>query len=237
MTNGTIDTFNNICVKVGYKPSRMFEYGAINTAITNYRNGQINNVPNETHRDPQFPTSPQQFRKFLVDKDKTEPKAVGIWRRRLNLKIDSDTWLTAKNCTREIRLRLLHFKILYGIYPTNKLLFKMDKADSIYCKHCPNETDTLEHFFFECKKISHIWKLAENEIFSKTNTHVHINVAEAMIGIKSKIYEKSTTNKANHIILIAKMCIGIYKYGTPIDIQILFERELNLRKMYLAAQE
>ena len=111
----------------------------------------------------------------------------------------------------------------------------MDKADSIYCNYCPNDIDTLEHFFFECKKIACIWKLAENEIFLKTNIHLRINIAEAMLGIKSKIYEKHITNIANHVILIAKMCIGIYKYGTPIDIKILFERELNLRKVYMIA--
>ena len=233
--NGNIETLDNIYRKVGYKPSRIFEYGAIITAITNYRNKQINNTQNETTRDPQIPTNPQQFRKLLVDKDKTEPKAVGLWQRRLNLKIDSDTWLIAKNCSRETRLRLLHFKILYGIYPTNKLLHKMDKADSIYCTYCTNDIDTLEHFFFECKKIACIWKLAENEIFLRTNIHLSINIEEAMLGIKSKIYEKHITNIANHIILIVKMCIGIYKYGTPIDIKILFERELNLRNVYMVA--
>ena len=108
----------------------------------------------------------------------------------------------------------------------------MDKAESIHCKYCPNVIDTLEHFFFDCQKIAHIWKLTENEIFSKTDTRLQINISDAILGIKCKNYGKSTTNIANHIILIAKMCIGIYKYGTPIDIKILFERELTLRKCY-----
>ena len=107
-----------------------------------------NEIENGAIIEPQIPNTPKEFRKFIVDSDKTVPKAVDIWQRRLNVTIDSDIWESAAKCTKEIRLRLLHFKILYSIYPTNKMLYKMDKAENIYCSFCPGEVDTLKPFLF-----------------------------------------------------------------------------------------
>ena len=142
----------------------MFEYRAIITAITSLLNkGLPEDLSSRT-----IPTTPQMFRHYLVNKDTSEPKAVEIWRKQLGIIIEPFTWLVASNCTKETRLILLHFKILYGIYPTNKLLYKMGKTNSIYCTHCPNEVDTLEHFFYECKQIAVIWNLVQETIGIKT---------------------------------------------------------------------
>ena len=35
----------------------------------------------------------------------------------------------------------------------------------------------------------------------------------------------------NHLILVAKMCIGIFKYSAPLEIKFLLDRELNLRSI------
>ena len=35
----------------------------------------------------------------------------------------------------------------------------------------------------------------------------------------------------NHLILIAKMSIGIFRYSSPINIQLIFEKECTLRKL------
>ena len=230
-TNGDIKSLEEICIIIGNKPSRYFEYGAIKTAITNLKSKKLNDLQVEANNKINVPYTPQEFRKYLINKDKTEPKAADIWRRRLGLNIDTSIWLAASNCTKETRLRLLHYKILYGIYPTNKLLFKMGEADSINCKFCVNTTDTLEHFFYECDKIRQIWKLAEKEIHKRTGIRHNIILEEAIVGKRSGTYNKSITNMVNHILLIAKMCIGIFRYGTPINIQIMFEREIEIRKL------
>ena len=33
----------------------------------------------------------------------------------------------------------------------------------------------------------------------------------------------------DHLILVAKMCFGIFKYSTPLEIKFLFNCELNVR--------
>jgi len=35
----------------------------------------------------------------------------------------------------------------------------------------------------------------------------------------------------NHLILVAKMCVGIFKYSTPLEIKFLFDRELSVRSI------
>ena len=64
-----------------------------------------------------------------------------------------------------------------------------------------------------------------------TDIYCKINLSEAMFSIRKNIYDKITTKSANHVILIAKMCIGIFKYGTPVDIIAMFEREIRLRNL------
>ena len=152
VNNGQIKTLEETIEIVGSKPTCYFEYRAIHTAISNFRPGRFVHEQTDTKLISELPKTAQQFRKFIVDKDNTESKAVELWQRRIGIMINSDIWQTAFNCTKETRLRLLHFKILYGIYPTNRILFKMGKAANINCNWCPNAIDTIEHFFMNAIK-------------------------------------------------------------------------------------
>ena len=109
MLNGNMKTIEKINELVGYKPKRFFEYREIRTAVTNHNDRQQNNMNNRAII--ALPTSPQSFRRYLVERDKTEPKAIEFWQRRLGITINENIWLVAWNSTKETRLRLLHFKI------------------------------------------------------------------------------------------------------------------------------
>ena len=43
---------------------------------------------------------------------------------------------------------------------------------------------------------------------------------------------QAKTNKANLVILIAKLAISTAKYGSKIEPKIIFENELSIRNMY-----
>ena len=45
-------------------------------------------------------------------------------------------WLALVDCSAEVRLRGLHWKILHGIYPTNVLLKRIGVTDTDLCKTC-----------------------------------------------------------------------------------------------------
>ena len=59
--------------------------------------------------------------------------------------------------TREIRLTMFQYKIIYRILPTNSLLHKMKKVTSPSCPFCPSEHQTLWHLFIKCKQASSFW--------------------------------------------------------------------------------
>ena len=56
----------------------------------------------------------------------------------------------------------------------------------------------------------------------------------ALFGIESKNIrnlDKQQADTLNHIILIAKMCISKYRYGTPINLIVMLEKETLIRKI------
>eukprot|EP00916_Digyalum_oweni_P017983 GHVL01029953.1.p1 GENE.GHVL01029953.1~~GHVL01029953.1.p1 ORF type:complete len:439 (+),score=22.22 GHVL01029953.1:1286-2602(+) len=225
--------FHRICERVGHKPTRLFEYGAIRTAIASlFLKMNDNGIQAMKVMDYQKISTfkPRQFRKLMVDAYQTETIAVSFWKRKMGIEINKDIWQIASNASKEVRLRLLHWKITHNIYPTNIILYKMGITESISCTHCTEETDYIEHFFYYCIKISKVWNLVEEAFFTACSKRIHVDVRDALFGlVKRNSISSAEANYVNLLILIAKMCIGIYRYGTPLEIGCIFEKELSLR--------
>ena len=62
---------------------------------------------------------------ILVNRKSPEPCAKGFWDSKFSVDLDKNHWSIAFRATKEKRLRVLHFKILHNLYPTNILLCKM----------------------------------------------------------------------------------------------------------------
>ena len=180
------------------------------------------------------------------------PCAKGFWSRKFGLEIDEHIWSIPSLVTKETRLRVLQWKILHNIYPTNILLCKMKVRDDQMCSYCNDVVDYIEHFFFDCptikkfwnymeyylehiffdcptiKKfwnyIEHIffdcptikkfWNYIEQYILVTFDIQTHLTVVDVLFGIKQHNYGKVKTKLINHVILIAKMCISMYKKQT-----------------------
>ena len=142
--------------------------------------------------------------------------------------VSKDTWSIPFSVCKEIKLIEIQWKILHRIYPTNILLKKMNIKQTDICEFCEqNDLDTLEHFFYHCSKINQLWENVGNEI------HVKINEKYALFGIPlSNFATEKEYKNANKLLLIAKKCISMYKYGTYCNITALFEGEKAWRKMY-----
>ena len=80
-------------------------------------------------------------------KEKVTPTASSFWVRKLGYITDRDAWSRAKQVTKETRLKVLHWKILHNIYPTNILLNKMNIEETNKCSYCNDIVDFIEHFF------------------------------------------------------------------------------------------
>jgi hypothetical protein len=101
------------------------------------------------------------------------------------------------------------------------------------CKYCIAEKDYIEHFFFNCTKIKHLWKHVADVFWMKWNKRIDLKANDVLVGIADKnmfCLSYSEWKCINHLLLIGKMCISKFKYGTPIDITFMFDRELLIRK-------
>lgn len=235
MNNGEIISFERLRDRIGPKPTRMFEYNAICTALRSRAATQfIMGVSIENNHPPSLPTLPtaRQLRLLLTEASVTQPCSVNFWLRKYDFSLSKSHWTIAKESTKEERLRLLHWKVLHNIYPTGILLNKMGLRDNKNCKYC-NVTDYIEHFFWNCTRIRKVWVHCMNYIFTVTSRSVTLSETEVLLGYMNPGTPKSFNRFVNHIILIAKMVISKYKYGTEIDICVLFDLEVNIRKKFL----
>ena len=236
INTGRILSYDELVQKIGYSPNLWLQYRVVHTAVNNY----LRNYPIVTQNidqsillfnDMNF-VSARMFRQFISEIGYSEPCAKAFWLRKLNISLDKSFWALGFDVSKESRLRELHFKVLHNIYPTNILLSKLGITNNTQCSYCPGVTDFIEHFFFECPKISRVWNSVESRFFQKYSKHIHINLKEALLGMLEKDgLDKSELSYMNHLILIAKMSVGIFRYNKPIDIQFIFETECNVRKV------
>eukprot|EP00745_Piridium_sociabile_P027238 TRINITY_DN4391_c0_g1_i5.p1 TRINITY_DN4391_c0_g1~~TRINITY_DN4391_c0_g1_i5.p1 ORF type:complete len:187 (-),score=10.40 TRINITY_DN4391_c0_g1_i5:433-993(-) len=148
--------------KVGKAPQRILEYNAVmtafnqtqrqnrlhlvleyNAAMTDLNQTQRKNRLHLVEHNELNPTKLlvngrpittmkcKDFRTILIEN--TQPCATNFWKRKLNIEMTDKHWNLVFNCTRETRLRVLQWKILHNIYPTNILLNKMGLSNSSQC--------------------------------------------------------------------------------------------------------
>ena len=230
-----IRTLPDLLPQIGNKATRQFEYNTICTAIRSpvAQNIPVTNIQNPFMSIQKIP-KPSEIRAQLVKHTTTQPCSVNFWIRKLNVHLTSDHWSAARLSTNEERLRLLSFKVLHNIYPTNILLHKMGLRDSNHCTFCRGITDYVEHFFFSCEAIRKVWDECQNYIFTKIDKHIVLTESDILLGYKVNEIKNKKIKFVNHLILITKMVISKFKYGKAINIIILFNAEVELRSKYLS---
>ena len=228
LINNRIMSFRDFRIRLNNYPNLFLQYTVLHNALTNYiRNYNLDTDTNEPpllyFNDNSF-HSAKNFRQYLATQNYSKPTSDSLWQRKFSVTLDKKHWLLAFNSTKESRLRELHFKILHNIYPTNILLSKIGITNSNKCSYCPDYVDYVEHFFFECPRTNRVWKCVQDRFFLKYNRHIILTPQEAILGIENNAtYSKDSLMYMNKLILIAKMCIGIYHYGTSLDIKLMFE--------------
>ena len=181
-----------------------------------------------------FSNSNRVLRFIVSGRDRGKICGKNFWANKLGVDI-TDRYNIAHMATQESRLRLLHFKILHNIFPTNILLNRMGIKDSELCEEC-GVSDFVEHMFIHCKRLRGFWSHVFQLIFQITNTRFSQTDANILLGLSPNESEanRNVINTANHIILIAKMCVSIMRYGQLKHIFLLFDIELERRKKYLS---
>ena len=113
------------------------------------------------------------------------------------------------------------------------MLCKMKIRNNQKCSYCPDEIDYIEHFFFLCPIVRKFWEFITEYVFIHYNVRVNLSVIHVLIGsFDQENTDSLTMLKINHIILIAKMCISIYKKTqSTLSLNMMFEYQIALRKI------
>ena len=87
----------------------------------------------------------------------------------------------------------------------------MKVRDDQMCSYYNDVVDYIERFFFDCPTIKKFWNYIEQYILITFDIQTHFTVVDVLFGIKQHNYGKVKTKRITHVILIAKMCISMYK--------------------------
>ena len=177
-------------------------------------------------------TSNAKIRTLISQPTEIEICGRNFWKHKTGIDISSH-YKMAQSATKESKLRLLHFKILHNIYPSNILLNRMGIKGTELCEIC-GVTDFIEHMFIHCKLLKGFWKKVFQLIHNYTNENFPISDNTILFGFNYETHKiiKSKINTANHILLVAKMSVSKMRYGNIKNIELIFDAEMNIRKKY-----
>ena len=160
------------------------------------------------------------------------PTACHFWQKKFGFIFKEEVWHTAWKTKKETRLRVLQWKILHNIYPTNILLNKMNVRESDECTLRPDTIYYIKHFFCECPILVNFLKSIEQKVYRETGLRVELSVQTILFGLQNSTLARFKVDYINHIILVAKMCISTVKKTERVNsLHIFFEKEIQLRNI------
>ena len=118
---------------------------------------------------------------------------------------------------------------MHNIYPTNIFLCKIKRKENNTCSYC-NDVDFIEQFFFYCPIVYDFRKCIEQFILHSIDIRIQLQVTDILFGMKLAGVSKSKC--INHVILIAKMCISIFKKTNSLyPLKDIFETHMQVRNI------
>ena len=156
-----------------------------------------------------------------------------FWVRKFNITLNESRWENLFRFVKETKLQEIQWKILHNIFPTNVILNRMGIKNSEKCYHC-EEKDHLEHYFYNCLKIKHLWTTVNQMITNKINRVIKLNEQIILLGIEqdNRFVELNfqEIKFIKNIILIGKLSI-IKSKTVNIRVSLIFEKEIRLRNI------
>ena len=108
----------------------------------------------------------------------------------------------------------------------------MKVTESNKCSFCVDVVDFIEHFFFNCPVVHDFWKFIESYFLTELDVKLHLQITDVLFGVKKLNVKKEYLMKINHILLLGKMCISIFKKtNSPFRLKEFFEKQLQIRQL------
>ena len=233
--NKVLKTFEEIRSEVGSYPSLIFDYLVVKNAIIKSNGLEEGEIPEQSQQHDNIADLSNKTIRNIISKKLPNLNCIEVWKRKLNIDISNNFGLAVK-ATKETRLRVLHFKILHNIYPSNTLLYKMGIKTSSHCDEC-HELEFLDHMLFSCAKLHSFWQHINDKIVTIIGQNIVIETNQALFGLTKDDTDVCSTkiNEANHLILLAKLCITKHRFKKPSNLQFIFEYEFLLRKTHFSS--
>uniref|UniRef100_A0A3P9MG76 Reverse transcriptase zinc-binding domain-containing protein n=1 Tax=Oryzias latipes TaxID=8090 RepID=A0A3P9MG76_ORYLA len=108
------------------------------------------------------------YRMLLTMSDTNTLSLKTTWETDLNINLTEAEWngitKNIKKLSRELRTRLVQFKVLHRIYWTPSRLHKVGLSKTSACWKCQDATGTLLHMLWECPKVQSYWSSIHKEV-------------------------------------------------------------------------
>lgn len=90
--------------------------------------------------------------------------------------------------TRETKLQSLQFRITHRTIPCNRYLSNIRIKQDDSCSYCePPVSDTIQHFFFSCTKVTTFWDSVTLWLATQANFHFTITEEHFLLGVPNAV--------------------------------------------------
>ena len=117
------------------------------------------------------------------------------WERDLEITISDDNWIkilrNGKKMSRELRTRLIQFKIINRVYWTPARLFRLGLVDGPECWKCQERDGTLVHMLWGCSKIQDFWSSIHGRLERITGLKIQFSPRLFILGDPSVLKKVS----------------------------------------------
>ena len=112
----------------------------------------------------------------------------------------------------------------------------MGIKESSQCEEC-HEIEFLDHMLFSCFKLQPFWQQINYKLCAILGNDLELKPEQALFGLTKNDIDASNSklNEANHLILIAKLCIVKHRFKKPSNLTFIFEFEFLLRKRHFTS--
>ena len=101
------------------------------------------------------------------------------------------------------------------------------------CDEC-QEIEFLDHMLFSCAKLHSFWQHINDKVVTIIGQNIMLGTNQVLFGLTKVETDVcfSKINEANHLILLAKLCITKHRFKKPSNLKFIFEYEFLLRKKH-----
>ena len=228
-----LKSFTEMQSEIGPYGSLIFDYFTVRNAVEqSSARALINNINQNNTDKPKFTDRSNKSLRRIISENRNRLNCIDVWQRKINTDV-TKYFNAAVNATNETQLRALHYKIIHNIYPCNALLYRMKIKPSSQCHEC-QELEFLDHMFYECFELKPFWELIEHKLTIIIGHTIKINAVQALFGLSKQDTHASRLkiNEANHLLLVAKLCIAKNRLTKPSVLSSIFDFEFLLRSVY-----